>query len=41
MPNGQMHQNRRPALEFPCSGFFGRWIRSQRPLSATVADPWR
>ena len=27
--NNSMHTNRRQAFQFRCSGFFGRWIRSQ------------
>ena len=34
----RMHTNRRPAFQFRCSGFFGRWIRSQRPSPAAVGD---
>jgi hypothetical protein len=40
-PNQRMHTNRRPALQFRCSGFFGRWIRCQRPFPAAVGDPYR
>ena len=41
MPNHRMHTNRRPAFQFRYSGFFGRWIRSQRPFPAAVGDPCR
>jgi hypothetical protein len=34
-----MHTNRRPAFQFGCAGFFGRWIRCQRPLPTAVGDP--
>ncbi len=40
-PNKRMHTNRRPALQLERSGFFGRWIRCQRPSPAAVGDPWR
>lgn len=40
-PNKRMHTSRRPALQFHCSGFFGRWIRNQRPVPAAVDDPCR
>jgi len=37
-PNKSMHTNRRQAFQFRCSGFFGRWIRSQCPFPAAVGD---
>lgn len=40
-PNKRMHANRRQALQFGYSGFFGRWIRSQCPFPAAVGDPFR
>jgi hypothetical protein len=39
--NHRMHTNRRPAFQFRCSGFFGRWIHCQRPFTAAVGDPLR
>ena len=37
-PNKRIHTNRRPALQFRRSGFFGRWIHSHRPFPASVGD---
>ena len=36
--NNRMRTNRRPALQFRCSGFFGRWIRRQHPRPAAVGE---
>jgi len=40
-PNKRMHTNRRPAFQFRCSKFLGRWIGCQRPFPAAVGDPDR
>jgi hypothetical protein len=36
-----MHTNRRQALHFRCSGYFGRWLPSQCPSPAAVGDAFR
>jgi hypothetical protein len=33
--------NCRPALQFRCAGFFGRWVRCQRPFPAAVGEFYR
>jgi hypothetical protein len=40
-PNNRMHTNLRPAFQFRCHGFFGRWIVCQRPFPAAVGGPVR
>jgi hypothetical protein len=40
-PNQITAPNCRQAPQFRYAGFFGRWIRWQRPFPAAVGEFWR
>ena len=37
-PDNSPHTNRRPRFGFEGFGFFGRWIRCQRPFPEAVGE---